>query len=154
MLGPMTEAAQYARTFEMHRAALNDLYSLLPDDQGQFAAWSGGMSFIGQADHLATSTARLLAMLSGEAPYPAPDGSADLPGARTRLQESTETALSAIRALSDEDLARRVPAFGGREMPIRALLDMIVGHEAHHKGQVWMMARMVGVQPPMFIKLG
>jgi uncharacterized damage-inducible protein DinB len=138
----------------MHRAALNDLYALLPDEQAGFAAWDGGMSFTGLADHLAGSSDRMLAMLQGQAPTPRADGSADLPGARTRLLESTETALAAIRSLSDDDMSRRVPAFGGREMPISALLDMIVSHEAHHKGQVWMMARMVGVQPPMFVKMG
>lgn len=138
----------------MHRASLNDLYALLPDDQASFAAWDGGMSFTGLADHLAGSSDRMLAMLQSQTPAPRADASADLPGARTRLLESTETALAAIRTLSDEDMNRRVPAFGGRELPISALLDMIVSHEAHHKGQVWMMARMVGVQPPMFVKMG
>jgi uncharacterized damage-inducible protein DinB len=47
-----------------------------------------------------------------------------------------------------------VPAFGGREMPVTALLDMIITHEAHHKGQVWVMARMIGVKPPRFVKMG
>lgn len=150
----MNLAANYARAFAMHRAALNDLYALLPDEQASFAAWDGGMSFVGLADHLASSSDRMLAMLQGQAPGPRADGSADLSGARTRLLESTETALAAIRGLSDEDMSRRVPAFGGREMPVSALLDMIVSHEAHHKGQVWMMARMVGVQPPMFVKMG
>ncbi|MFD1732035.1 DinB family protein [Deinococcus malanensis] len=30
----------------------------------------------------------------------------------------------------------------------------MVSHEAHHKGQVWMMARMIGIKPPMYVKMG
>ncbi len=39
-------------------------------------------------------------------------------------------------------------------MPVGVLLEMLNTHEAHHKGQVWMMARMIGVQPPRYIKMG
>ncbi|EYB66994.1 DinB family protein [Deinococcus phoenicis] len=151
----MNAVARYADVFRMHRAALIACYELLPDEQGTFAAWEGGMSLIGIADHLAGSSQRLLGMLGEEAPAPLLDvsGSADLPSARSRLQESTENALLALRALNEEDLGRHVQAFG-REMPVAALLDFLIQHEAHHKGQVWMMARMVGVKPPMFVKLG
>ncbi|MDB5045386.1 MAG: damage-inducible protein DinB [Deinococcus sp.] len=131
-----------------------ELYAELPDDQAHFAAWEGGMSFTGLADHLSGSSERFLAMVQGQAPGGLPAPSADLPAARARLQQTTDAAMSAISALSNEDLSRRVTAFGGREMPISALLDMVVTHEAHHKGQVWLMARMIGVKPPMFVKMG
>ena len=54
--------------------------------------------------------------------------------------------------LTDEHLSSIVEAFGGRKMPASALADFMIAHEAHHKGQVWVMARMTGVQPPMFVK--
>lgn len=149
-------AEPYARSFRMHRGALLDLYAELPQEHGSFAAWEGGLSFIGQADHLAASSLMLLGMVAGEAPQrPAPGpGSANLAEARERLRQTTEQVAGALAALSEEDLARRVPAFGGRELPVAALLDLLLGHEAHHKGQVWVMARMVGVKPPMYVKLG
>lgn len=150
----MTPAHRYARTFQSHRGALLDLYALLPEDQGTFSAWEGGLSFIGQADHLSVSATRFLSLVRGEQPGAAPAPSATLSEARERLQNTQEATAAAIGALSDEDLQRRVPAFGGREMPVTALLDLIISHEAHHKGQVWTMARMVGVQPPMFVKMG
>ncbi|MDV6374569.1 DinB family protein [Deinococcus arenicola] len=150
----MTQATQHARQFTANRAVLIDLYNLLPDDQGDFSAWDGGMGFIKMADHLSGSATRMVDMIGGQgmdAPAPA---SANLDEARDRLRQTHQTVVSAVEALSDEDLTRTVPAFGGREMPVAALLDMLTTHEAHHKGQVWMMARMVGVQPPMFVKLG
>ncbi len=150
----MSRSQHYVRSFQMHRAALQDLYAELPGDQGHFKAWEEGMSFTALADHLSTSLERLESMLSGEAPAPGAEGSADLASARRRLAHSGEQFAAMVSALSDEDLSRRIPAFGGREMPISALLDFIISHEAHHKGQAWMMARMVGVKPPMFVKLG
>ncbi|PTA67070.1 DinB family protein [Deinococcus arcticus] len=150
----MNRSAIYARNFESHRAALLDLYGQLPEDQGHFAAWDGGLSFIGQADHLSGSAGRLLSMIQGQAPGALPEASQSLTEARERLQQSMDAASQAMSAMSDEDLSRRVPAFGGREMPVAALLDAIIAHEAHHKGQVWVMARMVGVKPPMFVRMG
>ncbi|WP_019587390.1 DinB family protein [Deinococcus apachensis] len=152
---PIPASEIYARTFQSHRSALMDLYAQLPDEQGGFSAWEGGMSFIGLADHLAGSSQMFSSMIAGQAPArPAPGGgSTTLQEARDRLAATTESAAEAMRALTPEDLARRVPAFGGREMPVSALLDALIAHEAHHKGQIWMMARMVGVKPPMFVKM-
>ncbi|AWN22397.1 DinB family protein [Deinococcus irradiatisoli] len=149
----MSRSQHYLRSFQMHRAALEDLYRELPDEQGQFRAWEEGMSFIGLADHLAGAVERLPAMLRGEAPSPV-EGSADLAAARQRLSRSGEQFAQTLAGLSDEALSGPVTAFGGRQMPVSAVLDFLISHEAHHKGQVWMMARMVGVKPPMFVKLG
>ena len=151
---PPTRSQHYAAAFQMHRAALQDLYAAVPDDRGDFRVWEGGMSFAGLADHLSASVARLPAMLRGEKPAPAAAGSADLAAARQRLSESAGQTVQLLAGMSDEDFDRRIVAFGGREMPIGALMDFIINHEAHHKGQAWLMARMLGIQPPFFVKLG
>lgn len=39
-------------------------------------------------------------------------------------------------------------------MPLYGLIDFMVQHEAHHKGQIWLMARMIGLEPAMFVKAG
>lgn len=155
----MTQSQQarsqhYAAAFQMHRAALQDLYAALPDDRGDFKAWEGGMSFVGLADHLSASSARLPAMLRGEKPALAAAGSADLAEARQRLADNAEQTVQMLAGMGDEDFNRCILAFGGREMPIGALMDFIVNHEAHHKGQAWLMARMLDIQPPFFVKLG
>lgn len=144
---------QYAAALQMHRAALQDLYSAVPDDRGDFKAWEGGMSFVGLADHLSATSARLPAMLKGEKPAPAEAGSTDLAQARQRLSDSTQQTLQMLAEMGDEDFDRRITAFGGHEMSIGAVMDFIVNHEAHHKGQVWLMARMLDIQPPFFVKL-
>ncbi|GAA3997518.1 hypothetical protein GCM10022631_05160 [Deinococcus rubellus] len=144
----------YTAAFQMHRAALQDLYAALPDDRGDFKAWEGGMSFVGLADHLSATSARLPAMLRSEKPAPAAAGSANMQEARQRLADSSQQTVQMLAEMGDGDFDRHVVAFGGREMPVGALMDFIVNHEAHHKGQAWLMARMLDVQPPFFVKLG
>ena len=142
----------YVRNFLMHRQALQDLLAQIPEEQANFAAWDDGMSFIDLTDHLSGSSTRLFNMMRGEQPQPV-QPSASLADARTRLEGTTDATVQALRGMSNDDLSRVIPAFGGREMPVRALVDFIIQHEAHHKGQVWMMARMIGIKPGMFVKM-
>ncbi|WP_309569775.1 DinB family protein [Deinococcus sp.] len=150
----MSQSTRYARAFQSHRTALLDLYAQLPEEQAGFAAWDEGMSFTRLADHLSISINRVSAMLEGRQPDAPGEPSAALADARARLQATQDAFVTTVSVLSDDDLQRRIPAFGGREMPVWMLLDFITQHEAHHKGQVWMMARMVGITPPMFVKMG
>ncbi len=147
---PDTPSA-HARSFLMHRAALLDLLAQIPEEQGEFSAWDGGMSFRALADHLSGSSARLGALVAGTPPQPVPP-SASLADALARLQQTTDSTRALLDGLTDDELGRTVEAFGGRKMPVRALVEFLIQHEAHHKGQIWLMARMIGVQPPMFVK--
>jgi uncharacterized damage-inducible protein DinB len=149
----MSQATRHARAFQSHRAALIDLYAQLPDEHATFRAWDEGMTFLRLADHLSGSVGRVHALLEGRQPDAPAAPSTTLTDARARLQATQDALVAATFALSDDDLQRHVQAFG-RELPVWAVLDFITQHEAHHKGQAWMMARMVGVQPPMFVKLG
>jgi uncharacterized damage-inducible protein DinB len=142
----------YAQSFLMHRNALTNLLENIPADQGEFKAWDGGMSFRALTDHLRGSSERANAMLRGQKPEK-PEPSADLSTAIERLRETTSSLSGLLDSLSDETLARVIPAFGGREMPVSSLVDFIIAHEAHHKGQIWMMARMIGIEPPMFVTM-
>ncbi|GHF40598.1 putative damage-inducible protein DinB [Deinococcus metalli] len=149
----MSQATRHARAFQSHRAALIDLYAQLPDEHATFKAWEEGMTFLRLADHLSGSVGRVPALLEGRQPDAPAAPSATLADAQARLQATLDMFVTTASALSDDDLQRRIPAFG-RELPVWTMLDFITQHEAHHKGQAWMMARMVGVQPPMFVKLG
>ena len=39
-------------------------------------------------------------------------------------------------------------------MPLTQFAELLIMYEAHHKGQVWLMARPVGVKPPFFMQMG
>jgi uncharacterized damage-inducible protein DinB len=144
---------EYARSFASHSAPLIELLEKLPADQSDFASWDGGMSFKRLTDHLSGSMERFGAMLVGQTPAK-PEPSPDWPAALERLRTSTDGTRARFSEMTPEQIAATVTGFGGREMPVHALMDGVIQHTAHHKGQIWMMARMVGVEPPMFLKMG
>jgi uncharacterized damage-inducible protein DinB len=148
----MTNGERYAQTFMMHRGALIDLLEMVPADKGDFAAWDGGMSFHKLADHLSGSTNRIPAMVNGLAPGK-PEPSTDFAAAKAGMKASTENARAFLVGLSDEQLSSVIEAFGGNKMPVSVLVEFLISHEAHHKGQAWMMARMIGIEPPRFVKM-
>ena len=143
----------FARSFTMHRAALIELLEKIPAEQAAFKAWEGGMSFTKIADHLSGSSIRMGKMMQGVKPEPI-EPSTDFSGAIERLKSTLTDTQTMLGDMSDEAFGMVVPAFGGREMPVASLVDFMIQHEAHHKGQVWLMARMVGIEPQMFIKMG
>ncbi len=143
----------YARSFAMHRAALIELLEKIPTEQAGFKAWDGGMDFVKLADHLSGSSVRMGKTMQGIKPDPI-EPSSDLSAAIERLKTNLTDTQAMLGGMTDETLQKVVPAFGGREMPVSVLVDFLIQHEAHHKGQIWMMARMIGVEPQMFVKMG
>jgi uncharacterized damage-inducible protein DinB len=144
---------EYARAFAMHRKPLIELLEKLPEDKASFSAWDGGMTFHRLSDHLSASMERLGLMMSGQTPTK-PEPSADWHAALERLHASTEASRAQFAALTPEQLAATVTGFGGREMPVYVLVDGAIQHLAHHKGQIWMMARMNDLEPPVFMAMG
>ena len=146
-------AQAYTRAFMMHREPLSYLLAQVPDNQWDFAAWDGALSFQKLTDHLAISSERMIAMLEGQ-PIGKPEPAQDFAAAKTRLNATTDTIRGKLESLNEEQLNTVIEAFGGRQMPTHTLIDFMREHEIHHKGQLWTMARMIGLEPGLFIKLG
>ena len=149
-----SQAQRAAQSFASHRAALTSLLAEIPEEHAAHTPWAGAMTFVSLSDHLDVSAKGILAAIAGQAPPRDVVPSQSVQEARTRLLDSGEQVRQALAALSDEDLAREVPAFGGRTMPLAGLTELLTMHEAHHKGQMWVMARQVGVKPPFFMQMG
>lgn len=148
-----TEAQRVASAFAAHRNALTALLMEIPEEQAAHTPWEGAMNFMGLSDHLDASARGFLGALSGQAPSREVVPSQTLQEARMRLQDSGAQVVAALSALSDEDLTREIPAFGGRRMGLAQFAQVVTMHEAHHKGQIWLMARQVGVKPPFFMQM-
>ena len=146
-------AQEYVQRFMMHRGALLDLLEKIPESQGEFKAWENGMSFISLTDHLTGSGINLTNIMTGKERVKL-EPSISLSAATNRLKDATWQIEQTISGLSPEQLSQKVTAFGGREMPVFTILDFMREHEAHHKGQIWMMARMIGIEPPNLVKWG
>lgn len=146
-------AQEYIQRFMMHRGALTDLLEKLPEDKGDFKPWEGGMSFIALTDHLSSAGINLVNMAIGKERVKL-EPSTSLPAAVSRLKETTLQVQQVLSSITPEQLAQKTSAFRGMEMPVYALVDFMREHEIHHKGQLWSMARMIGVEPPMLVKMG
>ena len=154
LLGMTTQGQRAAQSFTAHRNALSTLLAEIPDESAAHTPWDGAMNFISLSDHLDASSKGMLSAIAGQAPSREVVPSQSLQEARTRLQGSGTQVAQALHGLSDDDLAREIPAFGGRMMPMSQFVELLIMHEAHHKGQVWLMARQVGVKPPFFMQMG
>jgi uncharacterized damage-inducible protein DinB len=143
---------EYLQSWMMHRAPILELLEKLPDDKGDFAAWEGGMTFTRMTDHLSGATLNLTGMMAGRERVKL-EPSPSLFAASTRLKEATQTVQKQISEMTDEQLATSVSAFG-MQLPAYKVIDFVINHDAHHKGQLWMMTRMIGLEPPRFVKFG
>jgi uncharacterized damage-inducible protein DinB len=60
-----------------------------------------------------------------------------------------QEAVARIQKLKPEDLDRSIPFFAGQPMQIRTILwETIISHGIHHRGQLTLMCRLAGGQPP------
>ncbi len=53
-----------------------------------------------------------------------------------------------IRDLSDQDLQRKCETPGGAPIAVWKWLRAMIEHEVHHRGQIYMMLGMLGVETP------
>ncbi len=68
----------------------------------------------------------------------------------TLLQENGERFAGWLEGLSDEFLGERVTMPQGAAPPFKSRFEMILGvkeHEMHHRGQLMLMERLIGVEP-------
>lgn len=146
-------ASQYARVFHVHRSALIDLLPHIPAEHAGYRTWAGALSLVELLDHLAESSLRITALIQERTPAPAPEASASIAQAHSRLITSHQSVMSSLPHIPNAHLARVVNGVKGMRMPIHDLLGLLITHEAHHKGQIWLMVRMLGLQPGLYVQL-
>lgn len=76
---------------------------------------------------------------------------AGLDGVRSYLERCHREALAGFGALTDAQLQQRCTTPAGATMPTWKWLRAMVEHEAHHRGQLYLMASMRGLRiPPLY----
>jgi uncharacterized damage-inducible protein DinB len=149
-----SRAAQHLQHWRLHRGALEELLTRLPDTAAAFRPWDGAMTTTALVAHIARSTQRLLqGVEAGGMTPPAgtPPPPATMADARTLLAAATRETAALLERLTDAQLDRVIAFRPGIEQPGAVLMAMSLDHEIHHKGQLWVYARMCGVEPPLYI---
>jgi uncharacterized damage-inducible protein DinB len=73
------------------------------------------------------------------------------PAVRAYFERLHAEAMEVFRGLSDEDLSRRCVTPGGAEIGVGKWLRLMVEHEIHHRGQIYLHLAMLGVEtPPLY----
>lgn len=127
----------------------------IPQDRMDWSYAHGKFTFGGIIRHLATIERYMYAETVQGKP-------SSYPGYDASLQKENETPLEFMdrldaesveifRQLSDEDLTRKCVTPAGSSITIWKWLRAMVEHEAHHRGQLYMMLSMLGVAtPPLY----
>ncbi len=149
------DGPDYLRYFENVRARTARVVACIPPERIDWRPAEGMFSFADLIRHLA-ATERLMfgenaqckpSRYPGHGPELA-DGYDDVMEYFRRIHAET---VEIVSKLSAEDLARRCTTPGGTSLLVWKWLRSMIEHEVHHRGQIYLMLRLVGVPtPPLY----
>ena len=149
----MNELERFVASWDQEAANTVKLLQALPPAQYDFRPDAGGRSLGELAWHLAEGDAYIsYGIERGQFTMDAKPPNIERPRAVEALAAGYERihreAVARIRKLTLEDLDRTIPFFVG-SMTIREMLwSAILAHGIHHRGQLSLMCRLAGGQPP------
>lgn len=149
--------SKFVGSWLRHRLVTVELVDMLLEDSLDFKPWDGAMTLSQLVVHIMTSgtwftEAVKQGVLGKPGDKPAISSLTEL---KKFTQDTTEQTKAILSSLTDEDMDRLVDATKvfGTKLPRKVLLASMRDHEIHHKGQLFVYARMTGVKnPPMFVK--
>jgi uncharacterized damage-inducible protein DinB len=152
----MGKANTFVSQWMRHRSVLFQLLELVPDEHTNFQPWEGALSLSDLAIHIGGSGFMFTsAVQSGIVTRPQTAPKAQSMEETLRIvREYTDKTKAVMESLTDDQIEGMVDAsqLMGFSAPGKVLLHSMREHEIHHKGQLYVYARLVGVQKvPFFI---
>jgi uncharacterized damage-inducible protein DinB len=150
---PINELEMFLAAWDREAANTVKVLQSLPPTQYDFRPDAGGRSLGELAWHLAEGDAYMsYGIERGEFKMDAKPPNIERPRTVEALAPGYERvhreAAARIRNLTPQDLDRTIPFFVG-SMTIRDILsNAILAHGIHHRGQLTLMCRLAGGQPP------
>ena len=141
----------YAKIRERTRRVV----ALIPPDRLEWAPREGAWSFGDLVRHLGAIERWMFAENVSGRPSRYPGHGRELADGRDAvlayLDRMHAEATEILRALTPDDLRGPATTPGGATMPAWKWLRAMVEHEAHHRGQIYLMLGMIGVPtPPLY----
>ena len=150
-----TTGTDFLKYFENIRARTVRVLECIPRERIDWRPADGMFSFADLIRHLA-ATERFM---FGENAQCKPSR---YPGHGPELAQGYEAVMDYLRRMHDEalvifggltnaDLERRCTTPGGIDIPVWKWLRSMIEHEVHHRGQIYLMLRQLGVAtPPLY----
>lgn len=151
----ITSVPSFLAYFEGIRERTRRVVWRIPDEGMEWRHAPGRFSFGDLVRHLAALERFMFAENVAGRPsrYPGhgPELADGAEAVRRYYGETRAESLAIFRSLSDADLARRCTTPAGASLPVWKWLRALVEHEVHHRGQLYLMLGMIGVEtPPIF----
>ncbi|MBX5465758.1 MAG: DinB family protein [Clostridia bacterium] len=134
--------------FLRHRRATQAIARLMPDERFDDHPWEGGRSFGELLLHIVDSADAMLGGAAGQPVEPPAERPSTPAAIRAYLEARTPAQETLVRALAADP--RGEVRWRDAALPAEVLLARAREHEAHHKGQLMLLARMAGVREAMF----
>ncbi|MFD2639516.1 DinB family protein [Piscibacillus salipiscarius] len=150
----MSKVESFLNDWLNHREKLEALLEKIDDEHVHYKPWDGGMSLGTLALHVALAGDMFANMVKTEK-MEAPDMPKfdTMDEVREKVKELTESTKKKIQEMTDEELDQQneaeLPQMKGTKFNY---LQGMYEHEIHHKGQLFIYARMVGVKDVPFFK--
>jgi uncharacterized damage-inducible protein DinB len=147
--------SEFLRYFENIRARTTRVIECIPEDRFEWRPAEGMFSFADLVRHLAATERYMFGENAVCRPSRYPGHGPELAdgyGAVMAFYERCHTETSAIiSVLSAEDLQRRCLNPGTIAIPVWKWLRSMIEHEVHHRGQIYLMLRLLNVPtPPLY----
>ncbi|MCL6627581.1 MAG: DinB family protein, partial [Alicyclobacillus shizuokensis] len=148
---------QFVQHWWSHRQVLSELLQAIPEDKADFRPWEKAMSVTELAMHIASSAYKFVDSVANGRFEPGWDRpqAETLADARRILDEYTTKTRARLESLTPANLTDIVDgqAVFGFSAPGSVFLASALDHEIHHKGQLFVYARMAGAESvPFFSK--
>ena len=145
----------FLRYYDNIRARTRRVLERIPPERVEWAPAEGAFSFGDVVRHLAAIERWMFAENVHGRPsrYPGhgPELARGLDGVLAYMDDCHAGAMALFRELGDDGLGRLCTTPGGAEMTVAKWLRAMVEHEVHHRGQVYLMLRVLGVEtPPLY----
>ena len=151
----VVRVAPFLDYWEKVRGRTRRVVDRIPEERLEWA-WKPGKFTLGDlVRHLAGIERWMYAENAQRLPsrYPGHGAAlaAGLPAVRRYFERLHEESMEIFRGLSDADLAARCVTPAGAEITIGKWLRLMIEHEIHHRGQIYLSLAMLGVEtPPLY----
>lgn len=151
----MSRVTKMMNLWLQHRKVLEELLGQIGDEHLHFKPWEGAMDLSELALHVASSNDAFItvAKTGGELVIPDIPKCDTMDDVRETVRKFTEKTKATYESITETDLDAESPIphpklQGKREV----LLTTVYEHEVHHKGQLFVYARMVGTDSLPFFR--
>jgi len=151
----IVDAGEFADYFDGVRARTRRAIDAIPPEAFDWTPPGGRWSFADLVRHLGALERWMFAENVAGRPSCYPGHGSDLADGRDAVlvyfDRMHAESMAIVRALTPEGLARRCRTPAGIELTTWKWLRAMVEHEVHHRGQIYLMLRLLGVSsPPLY----